>query len=64
MKDYWVVYTEIHKETGIERWFYGLWKDRDQANEAALDLDGHWPVYYCVCREDEAKELGIQNMPR
>lgn len=59
----YIVYSEIHKEPGIERWFYGFWKNRDQANQAALELNGHWPIYYCVCEEKEAKKLGIMNIP-
>ena len=60
----YIVYSEIHKDGKVERWYYGTWADRDRANEVAMDLDGHWPIYYDVCREDEAEELGVQNLPR
>lgn len=60
----YIVYSEIHKDGKVERWYYGTWADRDRANEVAIDLDGHWPIYYGVCREDEAEELGVQNLPR
>lgn len=60
----YIVYTEIHKDGKVERWYYGTWADRDRANEVAMDLDGEWPIYYSVCREDEAEELGVQNLPR
>lgn len=60
----YIVYAEIHKDGKVERWYYGTWADRNRANEVALDLDGHWPIYYCVCKEEEAEELGIQNLPR
>lgn len=59
----YIIYTEIHNEGKVERWFYGLYESRKEANEVALDLDGKWPIYYCVCKYSEAKELGIQNIP-
>lgn len=60
----WVVYTEIHTDEGVERWYYGRWHDKHIANEVALELGGSWPTYHCVCQEQEAKDLGIMNMPR
>ena len=65
----YIVYTEIHHEHGSpenehpERWYYGTY-DYTKANEVALELGGKWPIYHCVCEEELAKYLGIQNMPK
>lgn len=60
----YVVYTKIHKEDGtIERWYYGVYKNEDRANEVALELGGEYPVYHCICEEEEAKNYGIMNLP-
>lgn len=58
----WIVFTEIHNENGVERWYYGKWSDRDRANEVALELGGEWPIYHCVCAEADAEKFGIQNL--
>ena len=60
----YIVYTEIHKDGEVERWYYGTWPTRDWANKTALELGNKWPVYHCVCPEDEAEEFGIQNLPK
>lgn len=66
----WVVYTEIHEDGDhllpgeVERWYYGRWADRDKANEVAIELGNEWPTYHCVCAEEDAEKLGIQNMYR
>ena len=60
----YIVFSEIHKDGKVERWYYGTWPDRNSANEVALELGNNWPVYHCVCPEEEAEEFGIQNMPK
>ncbi len=30
----------VAREIEGELWFYGAWDDRDQANEAALEIEG------------------------
>lgn len=57
------VYTEIHENGTVERWYYGTYADRDRANEVALELGGEWPVFHCVCPRDEAEAWGILNLP-
>lgn len=65
MEEKYIVYTEIHGNNGdTERWYYGIWEDRNEANEVALELGGEYPVYHNVCPLSQAKELRIQNMPR
>ena len=59
----YIVYTEIIDDDEIERWYYGMYDDKNWANEVALELGGKFPVYHCVCREDEVKGLGIKNLP-
>lgn len=61
MKKY-VVYTEILKEEGIERWYYGTYT-RERANEVALQLGNEYPIYHCVIEAEEAVEFGIKNLP-
>ena len=61
-----IVYTEIHKNDGFERWFYGQYEDENRANEVAISL-GHNPsegIYHCVCDASDAKAFGIQNLPK
>lgn len=58
------VFTEIHENGTVERWYYGTYNDRDFANEVAIDLGNEWPVYHCVCRAEEAEDWGILNLPR
>lgn len=58
------VFTEIHENGRVERWYYGTYNDRDFANEVAIDLGNEWPVYHCVCRAEEAEDWGILNLPR
>ena len=60
----YIVYTEIHTENGVERWYYGTWSNKDTANEVALELGGAWPTYHCVVEADRAEAFGIQNLPR
>jgi hypothetical protein len=60
---YYVVYTEIIGDEEVERWYYGLYNSKNWANEVALELGHNDNVYHCVCREDEAKDLGIKNLP-
>ena len=59
----YVVYTEIHENGSLERWYYGTYSSKNRANEVALELGGRWPVYHCVCPKDEAVDYGIQNLP-
>ena len=60
----YVVYTKIHKEdSSIEKWYYGVYSDSNRANEVALELGAEYPVYHCVCKEDEVKKQGILNLP-
>ena len=59
----YIVYTEIHENGQVERWFYGLYESREEANEVAIALGGKWPIYYCVCPYPEAKTLEVQNIP-
>lgn len=62
----WIVYTEIHDENGVERWYYGRWDDHNKANEVAIELNNNrgskYPVCSCVCHVDNAEKLGIMNM--
>lgn len=63
MTERYVVYTQIHEAGRIERWYYGTYNDRNRANEVAYDLGGEYPVYHCLCKESEAKDYNIQNLP-
>lgn len=60
----WIVYTEIHTDSDVERWYYGVWDDHNRANEVAIALGNNYPVFHCVCSESDANKLGIQNMYR
>ena len=60
----YVVYTEIHENGQVERWYYGTYDTSNRANEVALMLGGEWPIYHCVCDADKAKDFGIQNLPK
>ena len=64
----YIIYTEIFPEDytkPVERWYYGTYSDRDQANEIAIALnEGAGPrIYRCVCDASEARKLGIRNLP-
>lgn len=59
----WIVYTAIHGMAGVDLWYYGSYETRGRANEVAYELGGNYPVYHCVCHRDDAKELGVQNLP-
>lgn len=59
----YIVYTEIIKENGVERWYYGTYRESDRANEVALELGGEHPIYHCVCGAEDAKALKILNLP-
>ena len=58
----YIVYTEIHHDE-VERWYYGTY-DREKANDVALEMGGAYPIYHCVCKEEDAEELNIQNLPK
>lgn len=55
-----VVYTEIIGKE-IERWFYGRYTSYERANEVALALGGEYPIYHCVCKEEDIVRFGIRN---
>lgn len=61
-----VVYMQvIYKEVeGAGRYYYGLY-EADKANNIAdeLNSDGYAGIYYCVCDAEDAKDLGVQNLP-
>lgn len=61
----YIIYTEIISKSGTQRWFYGRYDNEDRANDVAYELgqDRENGIYHCVCDEDEAKKLSIQNMP-
>lgn len=61
MEDY-IVYTEIHAGSDMERWYYGTY-DRNRANEVALNLGNSNSVWHCVCKIEEAKALNVLNLP-
>lgn len=58
----WVVYTEIHTEKGVERWYYGKYNNRDRANEVALELKSSYPIFHRVCPFGQVEELKIKNI--
>lgn len=59
----WVVYTEIHENENIDRWYYGTYKDRDRANEVALELGNEYPIYHCVVSLEDSIKFNIKNLP-
>ena len=58
-----VVYTEIHENRTVERWYYGTY-DYERANQVAIEL-GIEPhhIYHCVCAKNEARALKVLNLP-
>ena len=60
----WMVITEIwRQEEGFSYWYYDIYNDRNQANEAANNFINAFPCSHMVIREDEAKEWGVRNLP-
>lgn len=60
--DDYVVYTEIHTNGGLDRWYYGTYT-RNRANEVALELGGEYPVFRCVCKATQVHDYSIKNLP-
>ena len=57
-----IVYTEI-LGNGVERWYYGTYESREEANEVAYELGGKYPIFHCVCATNEAKDYEVMNLP-
>jgi len=58
-----VVYTEIHKNGKMERWYYGVYSDHNRANDVAYELGHGDGIWHCVCDEADVHELNIKNVP-
>lgn len=63
MENY-VVYTEMFVNNSVERWYYGRY-DYNRANEMAMELGNDYAsnIFHCVCTMEEARELGVKNLP-
>ena len=59
----YIVYTQIHENHTIERWYYGTYETAERADEVALALGNEYPTFHCVCKAEEANDYGIQNLP-
>lgn len=63
----YIVYTEIcsNYEHTPERFFYGLYDNRDRANEVAIDLGNDYDrgIFHYVCLDTDAETFHIQNYP-
>lgn len=63
MRTGFIVITEIHTKTSIERWYYGTWQNGSDARKIALRLGNKWPICHCVIPATEAEIWGVRNLP-
>lgn len=56
----YIVYSETHTNGTITWDLVGIYESRNAANEAAYEMGGCWPTYYCVCPLEDAHKMGLQ----
>ena len=69
MENKYIIYTDIHHNGSIQRWFYGIYNNRDVANAEAQRMNEEYNlpsqgIYRCVCKAEDAGKMGVMNMPK